>query len=130
MNRHSLVVIVAALLCSVVGLERRAAASDLTVSGTCPGEVTFTISGWEPDTTVAVAFSTARGSLRIPNSYRYCSGTVLGLSSRNIRVLIVFQTDEFGHATHDLRLPRGACGGYVQAMSLQFCNLSPVRQLP
>lgn len=130
MSRSALSIVAFALLCSLVGLERPAAASDLEVSGACPGDVTFTISGWEPDTTVAVAFSTARGSLRIPNSYRYCSGTVLGLSSQNIRVLIVFQTDEFGHATYDLPLPRGACGGYVQAMSLQFCTLSPVRQLP
>lgn len=130
MNRFTGILAAVAVVASFIGLEPTARASDLEVSGTCPGEVTFTISGWEPETTVAVAFSTARGSLRIPNGYRYCAGTVLGLSPQNIRVLINFHTDEFGYATYDLSLPRGACRGYVQAISLETCNTSPVRQLP
>lgn len=130
MSRHLTLLAMLTLCLSMFGVESSAQAQDLEVSGTCPGEVTFTVSGWEREETVAVAFSTARGSLRIPNGYRYCSGTVLGLSPRHIRVLINFQTDEFGHASYALQLPRGLCRGYVQAISLTHCNLSSVVRLP
>lgn len=129
MSRSITLITVLALCLSLVGLESRAAAGDLSVTGTCPGEVTFTISGWEPESNVAVLFSTAPGSLRIPSGYT-CAGTRLGLSSRHIRVLINFHTDEFGYASYALRLPAGACGGYSQAISLDTCNLSTVEQLP
>ncbi len=129
MSRSIMLTTVLALCLSLVGFESRAAAEDLSISGTCPGEVTFTISGWEPESNVAVLFSTAPGSLRIPGGYT-CAGTRLGLSPRNIRVLINFHTDEFGYASYALRLPAGACRGSSQAISLDTCSTSTVEQLP
>lgn len=130
MSRLFPILMIVALCPTVFGFHSSAQAQDLEVSGACPGEVTFTITGWAREESVAVVFSTAPGSLRVPNSYPFCSGTVLGLSSRHIRSLIGFYTDEFGYASYALQLPRGACHGYVQAISLNNCNLSSVVQLP
>lgn len=129
MSRHLSILTVLALCFSLIGLESGAKAQDLEVSGTCPGDVTFTISGWAPETTVAVLFSTRTGSLRIPTGY-YCSGTRLGLSSRHIRILINFYTDETGYGSYAIRLPAGACRGFSQAISLTTCTTSSVEQLP
>ena len=68
MSRQLSILALLALCLSVVGFESSASAQDLEVSGTCPGEVTFTISGWAREESVTVVLSTAPGSLRIPAS--------------------------------------------------------------
>lgn len=124
--------ILAVLACLVplAGLASPASAIDLTITGTCPGTITMTISGGPDNETVPVLEARSTGSFVIPGGYD-CAGTRLGLSSSGIRIRVVFQTDHSGYATLTHSVHRSFCGRYYQAItSHSTCTTSNVARMP
>ncbi len=119
-----------ACLVSLAGLASPACAIDLTITGTCPGTITMTISGGPANETVPVLEARSTGSFVIPGGY-LCTGTRLGLSSEGLRVRVVFQTDDFGYASFTTRSPGLVCGKYYQAITAHgTCSTSNVARMP
>lgn len=130
MFRTTVLTAALAALLSLVGLETTASAIDLTITGTCPGTITMTISGGPANETVPVLEARSTGSFVIPRGYD-CAGTRLGLSSSGIRVRVVFQTDERGYASFTHSVHRSFCGRYYQAItSHSTCTTSNVARMP
>lgn len=128
--RHSLFLILVVLVVScLASVTRPAQADTVSVTGSCPGDLTFTLTGFDSETTVSVLMANRTGGLRIPGGYT-CAGTRLGLSGAGIRVIIVFFTDEFGFAEYTLHGPRPVCGRYVQAITTRTCETSNVARIP
>ncbi len=100
----------------------------LGVSGQCPGSVTVNWSGAQPSSTVALIFANNTGSFVIP--FGPCRGTVLGLGSRNIRLVNTFPAGSNGSGSRSGQAGSSACRGYLQMHDIPNCTVSNVAQLP
>ncbi len=98
----------------------------LTVTGSCPGTITMTVSGATPGASVEIYGSKAAGSTTITNGD--CAGTVLGL--KKARLLATGTADTNGNLTLQMRLPAKRCGLFMQALDLARCATSNVTNSP
>jgi len=88
----------------------------LSVTGACPGTVTFDIAGATPFAGVALAYGGA-GSFTIPSGS--CAGTVVDIASPTLATIL--GADAAGSVTFTAVIPAGACGLTVQAVDLGAC---------
>ena len=99
----------------------------LTVDGTCPGggPIAVSWSGAAPGGQVAVLYADATGSFAIPGG-RPCAGTALGLANENLRVAFQGGAGADGSRSINGNAPHAACGGFLQLVDLDTCELSNV----
>ncbi len=98
----------------------------LTVGGACPGSVSVSWSGAEPGRQQGIVFGSREGSTNIPGGP--CAGTVLGLQG-NIQLVNTIGTGG-GAGSVNGRAGTGACGGYLQLITLGSCAVSNTDQIP
>ena len=99
----------------------------LTLSGSCPGTQTGSVSGATPNGGVAFIFAQGQGSAVIPGGLT-CGGTTLGLDATAFLVGTAL-ADANGNTSLVGTAPAGACGGYLQALDLSSCATSNVEQV-
>lgn len=117
--------------CSFGGTTMSSRSCELTVSweGDCPGVGTCIIECGSSNGRTATLFSGELGSIIVPDIF-ICAGVQLGLSASTRQIGGLNQLDMEGNAILDLRLPPGACGGFVQVIDIDTCEVSNVLQLP
>jgi hypothetical protein len=102
-----------------------APALTLSLTGTCPGEVTIDVTTPDPDQDVLLLGGTGQGTSFVP--FGPCAGTELDLVfGRQWRSVT---TDENGEASLTRTAFSGWCGRYLQALDRQ-CSTSGVAQFP
>jgi len=89
----------------------------LTITGTCPGLMTFDVSGGTAFGALGLAYGPA-GSFTIGGGG--CAGTTLGISAPSIAG--VFGLDVNGDLSFSATIPSGACGLTVQGLDLSNCD--------
>ena len=97
----------------------------LSVSGTCPGEITIGVAASNPDQAVILFAGLDEGVSHVPSGS--CGGTELGIAfSRRWRSLT---TDGDGGGSVTLPLSARWCGRFLQALQ-RDCSVSNVAQVP
>jgi len=91
----------------------------LTITGACPGLLTFDVTGGTPFGGIALAYGPA-GSFTIGGGA--CAGTTLGISGPTLAG--VFGADLNGDLNFSATVPGGVCGLTVQAVDLGSCAAS------
>jgi len=98
----------------------------LTVSGSCPTSVTFTVVGAEPNWLLAFLYGNAGGSFTVSGGP--CAGVVLDIGSP---VLVgFFHADAAGVYTITTPLPAGLCGKTIQVVDVTSCATTNTVVLP
>ena len=97
----------------------------LTVSGTCPGEITIDVSGAAPNGTVGLVGGDPGSSVL---DMGVCTGMPLGLS--NPSILTSMSADGNGDASFSGTAGSELCGSDVLAVDLINCAASAVGQIP
>ena len=97
----------------------------LTITGTCPGEVTLTAAGGTPGGVAGIIFSSAEGS--DPLAAGPCAGTVSGLM--NPQLFTVLTLDGSGGFSITRTAPSGVCGAFLQIVDGATCTVSTVDSL-
>lgn len=99
-----------------------------TVTGSCPGTVNVAWENATPNRQQGIVFASNTGSFSIPSGP--CQGTVLGLGSRNLRLVNTVGTGN-GSGSVNGQAGSGACGGYLQLVTVANpCVTSTVDQIP
>lgn len=99
----------------------------LAIVGRCPGTMVVAISNGAPGSRAALVQAQRTGSARIP-SHLPCAGTILGLDGTAQRLAVVrLGPDRIANISGDAS--SGACGTYLQAVSLGDCGTSSVVQV-
>jgi hypothetical protein len=87
----------------------------LSIGGTCPHDVRFSIDKATPNGQVALLYALAPGSFVIPNGFPF-AGTMLGLNN-TVALGAVITANTNGLATLNTSVPPGACGNiFLQAL--------------
>jgi hypothetical protein len=94
-------------------------AQDICMSGTCPGPTTYEASNLTPGGKFAVLHGSGLGAAALAGGP--CPGLVTGMTG--VTVLGTGKADRNGYGFSSV-IP-AACGGYVQAMDVTTCTLSP-----
>ena len=89
----------------------------LSVTGTCPGTMTLSITGATANDSVAVLYGPA-GSTTKPSGT--CAGTTVDIANPSIGAIL--GTDGSGAASLTFTAPSGACGLTVQAVDIASCT--------
>jgi len=89
----------------------------LAVSGTCPGQISLTISGATASGLIGILYGSAG---TFTKSGTPCAGLTLGLASPTLGALI--PADGAGHASLAFPAPLGACGRSIQGVDLTSCS--------
>lgn len=92
---------------------------DLTISGTCPGPMTITISGATPNGNVAVLYGTA-GSFTVPSDP--CGGITVDMAFPLLAG--IFPADANGDLVLVPTIPSVACGWTLQVVDATNCAVS------
>lgn len=100
----------------------------LTANGSCPGGITYTVTGASPFGKVAFIYARGTGSHVLPGGR--CAGTMLGLDS-TVRLGGVVSADAAGNASLSFNVPASACGRFwAQGIDMTSCgttNVVPVQ---
>ncbi len=100
----------------------------LSLRGQCPGTITVAWSGATPSRQMGIVYADNTGSYTIPGGP--CSGTQLGLGTRNLRLVNTVGTGS-GSGQVNGRAGTGACDGYLQLVVVESpCSTSNVAQIP
>lgn len=92
----------------------------ISVSGTCPGNVTVTMSGLTPSANYSRMTADAEGSFAKPAGL--CAGTVTGLDASNFHAQDAGVADAAGMAVLTSRLGARECNAWMQVMDLSTCE--------
>jgi hypothetical protein len=99
----------------------------LTSFGSCPGSMTYTVSGATPFGKVAFMYARGTGSQVLAGGP--CGGTMLGLDS-SVKLGGVISADAAGSASLSFNVPAGACGRFWgQALDVTTCGTTNVLQV-
>ncbi len=102
-----------------------AQAQVLSTTGSCPGVMTFDVTGATPFSRVVYLRAFGTGSYVVPPGYP-CAGTVTGLDN-SIAFAAAANTNALGECTISAWVPAWACGTvYVQVIDLTPCTTSNV----
>ncbi len=96
-------------------------------SGPCPGTKTIAWTGAEPNRQQGIVFASSQGNFIIPGGV--CQGTQLGLSSQNIQLVNTIPTGPNGTGQVNGQAGPGACGGFIQLITVPSCatsNVAPI----
>ena len=99
----------------------------LRVSGSCPGQMTFSGSGATPGGMVCCLCAMGPGSATIPAGTQ-CAGTVLGLDQTYFLAGITFADSQGNFSSSGFMGPQW-CGTYGQVIDFNSCCVSNVVQL-
>ncbi len=111
-----------------VALGGSAPAPDLTVNGTCPGQMELVASNVTPGAQVAFLYAFGTGNFTIPGGFT-CAGTQLGLNN-TVTLAGARNANGQGVATFTGNVPSGACGRvFVQAVDTSNCTTTDVEGL-
>ena len=99
----------------------------LTVTGSCPGQMTFSGSGATPGGMVCCLCAMGPGSATIPAGTQ-CAGTVLGLDQTYFLAGITFADSQGNFSSSGFMGPQW-CGTYGQVIDFNSCCVSNVVQL-
>ena len=103
----------------------------ISIEGSCPTRLTFRWDGASPDLPAALIVAEQTGQVTIPTWH--CTGTVLGLGSRGIRVVVpTFRTGPEGRGEVTGRASQALCGLFAQMLVIAGhpCQTSNVVQIP
>ncbi len=107
-------------------LASAASGQTLTITGPCPGLMTFQVNGVAPIARVYFIHAANTGSWTIP-PLQICGGTTTGLAAPVTLVPGFITSDAFGNATATFNVPAAACGNrWAQAGDSATCNLTNV----
>lgn len=97
----------------------------LSLSGSCPGPMTASMTGFTPNGAVAIVLGANAAAFTIPNGT--CAGTVLGVTPPSLVALL----NANGSGALSLSKNAGAalCGRWLQAVDLRTCATSNVVQI-
>jgi hypothetical protein len=95
----------------------------LSLSSTCPGNMTAQVINASPRSTVALIFALRNGQFTIPNGP--CAGTTLPITG-NVQLVTTKQTDNQGRATITGNVPNAACGKRLVVVDAATCQVSNV----
>ena len=98
---------------------------DLTILGSCPGEMDIRAEGLTPGGAAAVIYGPGAGSSVIPGGP--CAGVRSGLAG--VRLLLVTSADGAGRMSMRPSVPPGACGLSLQVLDVDTCTLTDVETL-
>jgi hypothetical protein len=98
----------------------------LSVTGSCPGAITVQIDGATPLGKVSLGWSKNLGGFTLLRGH--CAGTTVSL--KNPTILFKGHTDDLGSKTIQTTAGTSFCGGYIQAMDLETCTVSPAIPFP
>ena len=101
-----------------------ALAVGIGVAGSCPGPITFDISGISPGGQVAVLTANSPGLAAVPAGP--CAGAEIPLDPRGLSLRVI-RTDRDGDGMDMIMpsVPAPACGLYVTALDLTTCEAAP-----
>lgn len=101
---------------------------NIVLTGECPGEVRFEWSGATRDKRMGILYASNRGSVVLGEP---CFGTQIGLGSVRLQLVAVVRSGAMGTGVVSGRVPRLACGGFVQAVVVDGvpCTTSNVVQI-
>ena len=91
----------------------------ITKTGTCPGMMTFTVTGASPSAMVAAAWGGAGTTIKTNNP---CLGMTINVS--NPQLIIVRQASIGGIMVFGGNVPPAVCGQFVVAVDLSNCTSS------
>ena len=101
---------------------------EVSVTGTCPGATTLTLTHFTPGGRIRLLSSDGPGALAVPVGP--CAGTISGLGSSHTQVRATLTADVAGAAAFQVTLPGGVCGrAVVQALDEATCTFSNVAGL-
>ncbi len=113
----------------VVCLSTIAPAQTLSSTGTCPGIMTFDVTGATPYSRIMYLRAFGTGSYAIP-AWAPCGGTVTGLDATATFVAWE-EADAFGDCSFTIWVPAWACGTvYAQVIDTLVCSPSNVILIP
>lgn len=102
-----------------------ASGQTLSSAGTCPGTMTFTITGMTPNVNAAYIYAFGTGNVVIPRGL-VCWGTTLGLNGTATLGGIVTSNGS-GTATLTIFVPLIACGNiFLQGLDMDNCDTTNV----
>lgn len=96
--------------------------------GTCPGSMSYQVTGATPGGQVGLIFSASTGSFVIPGSFA-CAGTTLGLGSSGIQLVANTAADGSGTANFRGNAPQSACNRFLQGIDVTTCGTTNVVQI-
>ncbi len=125
MQRFTVILVV--VVCTLMFTSADASAQTLTKSGTCPGLMTFQVTGAQPFARLAYIHAANTGSWAIPGGV-ICGTTVTGLAAPV--VLAGWATaDAAGNKTITTNIPPFPCNRYLQVVDTTVCTLTNVVQI-
>lgn len=98
----------------------------LSVSGQCPGQITVSWRGANPNQQQGIVFGQNQGSTTIPTGI--CQGTVLGIQG-GVQLVRTIPTGN-GSGSVSGNAGTAACGHFLQLVEAPSCNTSNVAQIP
>ncbi len=97
----------------------------LTLGGTCPANLLFTVDRATPNGQVALLYAYGTGSFVIPGGFP-CAGTTLGLNN-TVALGAMITAGPDGVAALNTSVPPAACGNFfIQALDIATCGTSNV----
>lgn len=101
----------------------------IMLEGRCPGRLLLSWQDTSPDHWAGLCYSDVTGRFILPSGL--CGGTVLGLGSRNLRLVRSFNTGPDGQGSLVALAPAPFCIGYVQIIVADGpCQTSNVVRVP
>lgn len=97
----------------------------LSVTGSCPGPMTFTVNGGAPGNPCKFGYAFGTGAFVIPSGP--CAGTITGLDATATPIPGTYPFNPSGQVNQTFIVPPGACGLiFVQAIDMATCCTSNV----
>ncbi|MFT4627681.1 MAG: hypothetical protein ACI8PZ_006368 [Myxococcota bacterium] len=114
----------ATLALLALAVSSTAAAQSLAISGSCPGPMTFDVTGLTPGAEIVLVAGSGPGAARIPAGP--CADLSSGLAGPLRKVAGPLRdADRDGRVTLSPTVPGGACGSSLVALELGTCGLTP-----
>jgi hypothetical protein len=110
----------------LLALSVRNTEPSLSITGSCPGQGTFTLTGLTPSASAQIYASKRQGSTTLTSGS--CQGTALGLA--NARLLGTKTADANGVVTVQRNLNNNFCGAVGQGLDTSTCSVSNVAVVP
>ena len=110
-----------------MGVVARLVSPQLSLTGTCPGSGTVSVSAMTPNSNVFLGYSTQASPWEIPGG-PVCVGITMGIQAPTL--LTILNTNNSGDASQAVNVPPVACGLiHVQALDVATCTPSNVLSL-
>jgi len=96
---------------------------DLTVTGTCPGNMSIVVDNATPSGTIAIIGASGAGGASMLTGP--CTGGTTGLDI-DMQLAVATGTDGTGSVSFNPNIQEALCGTHIQVLDVSSCSLSPV----